>query len=168
MRKTLLALIIVTVLLLGTQASVGTAQAAGPTYHVVQPGQTLFSIASRYGVSSWGMAYANGLWNPNWIYAGQVLVIPYAGYTGYGQHYYNPGYFPVYKPGYHPQPYPKYQPVYNYPRSYGCYYWVRWGDTMSSIAWRYGGNPWTIARANGIYNLNWIYAGQRLLIPGCR
>ena len=157
MRRTLFALVIVTVLLLATQASVGTAQASGPAYHVVQPGQTLFSIASRYGVSSWAMAYANGLWNPNFIYAGQTLVIPYAGYTGYGKNYYNP-YF-------RPHPYP--QPVYHQPRPYGCSYWVRYGDTLSSIAWRYGTSAWTLARANGIYNLNWIYAGQRLFIPGC-
>jgi hypothetical protein len=26
-------------------------------------------------------------------------------------------------------------------------------------------NPWRIASANGIYNLNRIYAGQRLCIP---
>ena len=159
MRKILLALIIVTLLMLGTQTGMGTAQAAGPAYHIVQPGQTLFSIASLHGVSSWAMAYANGLWNPNVIYVGQTLVVPYAGYTGYGTHYYNPGYKPY--------PISNYQPVYYQPRQYGCTYWVRWGDTMSSIAWKYGGNPWTIARANGIYNLNWIYAGQRLFIPGC-
>jgi len=38
---------------------------------------------------------------------------------------------------------------------------------MYGIAARYRGDAWSIARANGIYNLNWIYAGQRLLIPGC-
>lgn len=171
MRKIFLALIIVTLLMLGTQAGVGTAQAAGPAYVVVQPGQTLFSIASMYGVSSWAMAYANGLWNPNLIYSGQVLVVPNSGYTGYGHQYYNPSY----NPGYHPyggyQLYGGYQPTYSsYYKpsySYGCYYWVRWGDTMSSIAWKYGGNLWTISNANGISNPNWIYAGQRLFIPGC-
>lgn len=44
-------------------------------------------------------------------------------------------------------------------------YVVRWGDTLTSIAWRFGTNPWAIAQANGIYNLNLIYAGQRLIIP---
>jgi len=165
MRKTFLALIIVTLVLLGTQAGVGTVQAAGPAYHVVQPGQTLFSIASMYGVSSWAMAYANGLWDPNVIYTGQALVVPYAGYSGYGYRYYNPNYLPV-SSGCCAKPYPNYQPAYYHPRSYGRYYVVCWGDTMSSIAWKYGVSPWAIANANGIYNLNWIYAGQRLLIPG--
>jgi LysM repeat protein len=174
MRKTLFVFIVVIALLLVTQASTGTALAGAPGYHVVAPGQSLFWIANRYGVSSWAMAYANGMWNPNWIYIGQVLVIPYAGYDGYGRHYYNPGYgdrddhHQGYNTGYRPQPYPNYQPVYFQPHNtYGCNYWVRWGDTMSSIAWKFGGDPWRIAHANGIYNLNWIYAGQRLFIPGC-
>jgi LysM repeat protein len=121
----------------------------GPVYHFVQPGQTLSGIAARYGVSTWSLANANRIWNWNYVYVGQMLVIPYAGYS------YSGGYY--------------YQPVATYyPRqTYGCYYWVRYGDTMSGIDRRYGGDPWTIARANGIYNLNWIYAGQRLFIPGC-
>ncbi len=157
MRKLFIALALVLALLLLTHATTGTALAAGPSYVVVQPGQTLFSIASSYGLSTWAVANANGIWNPNLIYAGQVLVIPnygmYGGYAGsnyYGQYY----------PGYYQQPY------YPHP-TYNCYYWVRYGDTMYSIARMYGGNMWTIASANGLYNPNWIYAGQRLLIPGC-
>ncbi|MDY7039767.1 MAG: LysM peptidoglycan-binding domain-containing protein [Chloroflexota bacterium] len=51
---------------------------------------------------------------------------------------------------------------YQYP--YNVYV-VQWGDTLTSIAWRFGTSPWAIAQANGIYNLNYIYAGQRLIIP---
>jgi hypothetical protein len=36
---------------------------------------------------------------------------------------------------------------------------------MLSIGRLYGVSPWVIASANGIYNLNWIYVGQRLVIP---
>jgi LysM repeat protein len=42
---------------------------------------------------------------------------------------------------------------------------VRPGETLTHIALRYGINAWTIARANGITNLNFIYVGQRLTIP---
>ncbi len=42
---------------------------------------------------------------------------------------------------------------------------VRWGETLSGIARLYGTSIWAIARLNGIYNLNRIYVGQRLLIP---
>jgi LysM repeat protein len=43
---------------------------------------------------------------------------------------------------------------------------VRAGETLIGIAWRYGVDAWAIARANNITNLNRIYVGQRLLIPG--
>lgn len=149
MRKVLIVGIIILAAVLLTAASPAKALAWGPSYHVVQPGETLSGIASRYGVSAWSMANANGILNWNLVYVGQVLSIPYAGYPSY-VNYYQPARYPY------------------YPRmAYGCYYWVRYGDTMTSIAARYGGDPWVIARANSIYNLNWIWAGQRLLIPGC-
>lgn len=44
--------------------------------HRVQPGESLASIARRYGVSLAALAQANGLSNPNRIVVGQVLVIP--------------------------------------------------------------------------------------------
>lgn len=45
---------------------------------------------------------------------------------------------------------------------------VKRGETLAIIAWRYGVDRWAIARANGIANLNLIYIGQRLVIPGAR
>ena len=107
-------------------------------WYPVQWGQTLAAISRATGVSSWAIAQANGLVNPNYIQAGQSLWIPCP-------------------PGPPPPP----------PPSPSCGYWytVHWGDTLNSIAWRSGVNVWTIARANGIYNLNWIYAGQALWIP---
>jgi len=50
---------------------------------------------------------------------------------------------------------------------YGCVYTVRRGDTLTWIAARYGVSVWSLARANGIRNINRIYVGQRLTIPGC-
>jgi LysM repeat protein len=44
-------------------------------------------------------------------------------------------------------------------------YVVRWGDTLSRIAWQFGRSPWAIAEANKITSLNRIYAGQCLVIP---
>jgi len=43
---------------------------------------------------------------------------------------------------------------------------VQRGETLTSIALRYGVSVWAIAQANGIYDLNRIWVGQRLLIPG--
>jgi LysM repeat protein len=48
----------------------------GPTYYVVQAGDTLSAIAWRYGTTVWAIANANGIWNINLIYVGQTLMIP--------------------------------------------------------------------------------------------
>ncbi|MBN1178524.1 MAG: LysM peptidoglycan-binding domain-containing protein [Anaerolineae bacterium] len=48
----------------------------------------------------------------------------------------------------------------------GSIHVVRAGETLSGIAIRYGVNVWDLAHANGIYNLNHIWVGQRLVIPG--
>jgi LysM repeat protein len=45
-------------------------------YHV-RYGDTLFGIAWRYGISVSAIATKNNLLNPNWIFAGQWLCIPY-------------------------------------------------------------------------------------------
>ncbi len=106
--------------------------AAGETTHIVQPGQTLFSIARMYGVDVWALARANNIVNPNRIYVGQRLVIPAKSTT---------------------------PPATNV-------YVVKAGDTLYSIARLYKTTAWAIAQANGIYDLNHIYVGQRLVIPG--
>ena len=48
----------------------------GASYHVVQPGESLWSIAMKYGTTPWKIAAANGIANINWIYAGRTLRIP--------------------------------------------------------------------------------------------
>jgi LysM repeat protein len=111
------------------------AQALSPcSYYTVQPGDTLYSIARRYGTTVDAIAQANGILNPSYIYVGQVLCIP---------------------SGYAPPPVT------------GGYYTVQPGDTLYSIALRYGTSVWAIAAANNLPNPNYIYTGQKLLIPGC-
>ena len=48
-----------------------------------------------------------------------------------------------------------------------CYYVLQEGDTLSSVAAHYDVDPWTLARANLIYNLDRVFVGQQLAIPGC-
>jgi LysM repeat protein len=48
----------------------------GATTYVIQPGDNLFRIALRYNLSYMYLAHYNGIANPSWIYAGQVLRIP--------------------------------------------------------------------------------------------
>jgi LysM repeat protein len=44
--------------------------------HVVRRGETLYSIARSHGVDMRAIVRANGITNPNYIYAGQRLTIP--------------------------------------------------------------------------------------------
>lgn len=53
--------------------------------HHVATGETLTAIATRYNVSVQEIVQANGLSNPNMIYAGQMLVIPRAVDAGGGR-----------------------------------------------------------------------------------
>lgn len=46
------------------------------TYYVVQPGENLYQIGLKFGMSWVLIAEANGITNPNFIVAGQVLKIP--------------------------------------------------------------------------------------------
>ncbi|MGE5603978.1 MAG: LysM peptidoglycan-binding domain-containing protein, partial [Nitrososphaerales archaeon] len=50
--------------------------AAGPKIHVVQPGETLSTIARKYGVSVGDLVAANGLGSPDVIGVGVRLLIP--------------------------------------------------------------------------------------------
>lgn len=52
-----------------------------PTEHVIERGETLFSIAEMYGLSFSELAAYNGISNPDDIQAGQVLKIPQPGET---------------------------------------------------------------------------------------
>ncbi len=54
----------------------GTTEPTGEKVHVVQPGENLFRIALRYGVTVEALAVANDISNVNLIYPGQRLVIP--------------------------------------------------------------------------------------------
>lgn len=108
-------------------------QATG-TY-VVKSGDTLGAIAARYGTTWQTLQSLNGLSNPNYLYIGQTLKV-----TGQAKDN-------------------------NAPTTQSIYY-VRYGDTLSGIAYKYGVNVYTLARNNGISNINWIYPGQRLKITG--
>ena len=52
---------------------------AEETVYVVQPGDTMLVIATRYEVSVEDILAANSLSNPNFVFAGQRLVIPVQG-----------------------------------------------------------------------------------------
>ena len=143
-KKVFVVLLLAMVLVLALTATTQAAPAEAPTastgvYHTVTWGQSLSGIAVYYGSTVNAIMAANPqIWNPNVIFAGQVLFIP----TG--------------SSGNNPPPSGGY-----------CRYYhtVSYGDTMFKISAWYGVNVWTIAQANNIYNLNLIFAGQVLCIP---
>jgi LysM repeat protein len=141
MKANLNRLVILPLLLAALVLSASVVQGAPPgqvggKVHVVQWGDTLYSVARRYGTSVAAIVQANNLTNPNWVYAGQRLIIPTGGTD-----------FPPTAP------------------SATTYYTVRRGDTLCSIAYRYGTTVGAIVAANNIYNPSFIYTGQRLAIP---
>jgi lysozyme len=124
--------------------------------HTVDIGEDLRSIAAVYGTTWDVLARANGITTPNYIQAGTVLRIPAAGATG----------GPIVTPT-PTTPAPLPLPVPMTPRlTYNGYYWVQPGDTMFAISSEFNVDIYNIARANGLLNLNSIYAGQALFIPG--
>ena len=76
--------------------------------HIVQPGETLASIAYLYGLTVEALLLANNLVSPYIIYPGQVLFIPV---------YYGPQYQPYPYPAPYPAPYPyhEYHPYHESP-----------------------------------------------------
>ncbi len=110
---------------------------ADNTYKV-QPGDTLISIAARYGVSVDAIVTANSLASRSTIYAGQALVIPSSGSSPSA-----------------PRP---------NPGSGQATYTVQQGDTLSDIALQYGTTIDALVRANTLGSTI-IYAGQTLVIP---
>lgn len=61
----------------GTTDSAGSAQTTGQAVsHVVQPGETLYGIAQKYGVDANVIAEANNVTNRNQLRVGQKLEIP--------------------------------------------------------------------------------------------
>jgi len=122
----------------------------GCTY-VVQPGDTLASIAYQLGVSMHELIYTNNIVNPDLIFVGQVLALP-----GCAQ------------PVPLPEPLPCGAPV-------GCSvdpvhpagqtYTVQPGDTLSQIAAWFGVSADYLCEVNGLWNPNIIYVGQVLIIP---
>jgi LysM repeat protein len=116
-------------------------------YHTVRAGETLYCIGRAYGVDPYAIASENGIVNPNLISVGLVLAIPNV-----------------------PKSLP---PGRVCPRQFedgpppGCrwYHTVVPGENLYRISIHYGVSMYAIAEANGITNLDLIYAGQVLCIP---
>jgi LysM repeat protein len=126
------------VILLALFANPGNTQAQSScgSTYVVQPGDWLSKIASYCGVTLSQM-YASNPGVGYYIYPGQVLVIPGSGYSSSSS------------------------------TSYANTYTVQRGDSFSMIAKRYGVSVNSLWAANPqIWNINRIYPGQVIYVPG--
>lgn len=119
-------------------------------YHRVRRGQTISTIAARYGVRERDLVALNNLRSRNRIYVGQVLRLP----QGKG-HTVTPRIQVAENRS------PKVAPP-ALPAS-GTYK-VRRGDTIDRIARRNGMSPEELLAINNIRNKNKIYPGQRLTL----
>jgi lysozyme len=140
----------------------GGEQGIAPTKHTVQPNETLTRISLRYGVSVPEIVAANGITNPNLIWAGQELVIPQAGAQA-EQTTTQPT--PTLEPqtaGYLPLP-EKIAPWMLGQMIDAHRYCVNQGDTLSAIALRFGRTVEELADWNEI-DPDVIFIGQFLLV----
>lgn len=119
--------------------------------YVVKPGDSLAWIARHYGVTVQALAAHNSIYNVNIIYVGQVLTIP--------------GCSTAPAPTATPAPAATATPAPT-PGTTPTTYTVKPGDTLSAIAAYFGVNVHTLAQANSIWNINIVYVGQVLVIPG--
>ncbi len=170
------------------------AQPAGPSeeaFHIVQRGETLFSIAQQYGSTVDALARANGLPDPSRIFVGQRLEIPSGG---------NLDIDPLSTVPYVVQPtdtlvdiarrhvtswralaqvngllspdvlypgqvirVPPTDPAGGLP---GRLHVVETGEILFRIALRHDVPPWRLTDANQIPSPASLYPGQQVLIPG--
>jgi LysM repeat protein len=115
---------------------------SGATTYVVQPGDNLFRIAIRHGLSVQALAQANNITNPSLISVGQVLAIPASDGSG---------------PTLPTQP----------PLPVGCtnIYVVKPGDNLFRIALRHNYSQAYLAQYNNITNPSSLSVGQQICIP---
>ena len=125
--------------------SLASATVMAQQVHTVQSGETLYSIAQRYGKTIAEIAEANGLSEPYTIHSGNQLTIPAEG---------SPAQAPAQAPAQQPQE-----------ASSTAIYIVQRGDSLASIAAKYGTNYIELAQMNNIADPDVLHVGQSLLVP---
>jgi len=128
----------------------GIAAPPQPQNHVVQPGETLRSIAQIYNLTVEELIVWNNIANPDAISAGQVLNLTAS--IAQSPTVAAPAAVPV------EQSVPA--------LATALIHTVQVGETLFRIATRYGLTVSELARANNINDPTLIYAGQQVIIPG--
>jgi murein DD-endopeptidase MepM/ murein hydrolase activator NlpD len=108
-----------------------------PVY-VVQPGDTLYSIAERFDTTVEAIVNANDIADPSLINVGQKLIIPTAQ--------------PELVPSLEAAPDSRVHPVLD-------------GETLPSLAFHYSTTVWALRETNHLHRLGLLLPGQELTIP---
>ncbi len=116
--------------------------AGGPTKYKVQSGDTLSSIAAKFGISWEALAQANKLTSRSTLRIGQELVIPGAAGAA--------------APA----------PTASSASTGSTKYTVKSGDSLATIAAKFGITWQELAAANGLTSSTRLKIGQVLVIPG--
>jgi len=151
-KRLIVCLLTLAVALMAASPAAAGPQAQTDEVYVVQPGDTLFAIALRFGVTASDITAANNLNNPNLIFVGQRLVIPGDGLVV------EPAIVTESDEEEDSGPTPTPPDVYV----------VQPGDTLFKIASRFGLTVTDITLANSIRNPDYLYVGQRLAIPAAK
>lgn len=122
------------------------------TKYTVVSGDTVSKIAKKFSVTAQSVLTANRLSWSSIIYPGQRLVIPKASAT------------PAPTPA--PTPVPTPTPAPEAPAAASTSHVIVAGETISSIAKKYGVSVAALLQANKLVLSSIIYAGQTLIIPG--
>ena len=118
-------------------------------FHRIRRGQTLSTIAARYGVSTRELMALNNLRSRHRIRAGQLLRLPQRGHQASDRMLASA-----------PKKYPAKADPRAIPES--GFYRVRRGDNLARIASRYGMSTQELLAINNLRNRNRIYPGQKL------
>lgn len=123
----------------GALAAQTASTSAAPAVYTVAAGDTVSSIAQRFGISTASVLALNGLSWKSTIFPGQVLALTTA---------------PVKTTGGAPA------------TTRGGRYTIVKGDTLSAIAARFGIATQSLLDANGLVWSSIVYPGQTIVIPG--
>lgn len=123
----------------GAQSLDAVANSAAPASYLVQPGDTVSDVAARFGLPTAVVLARNGLSWKSTIFPGQVLSLGADGVKRAGR----PAVL----------------------ADDGLYAIAR-GDTLSSVAQRFGISVRSILERNGLNPASIIYPGQKIVIPG--
>ena len=109
-----------------------------PEVYVVQPGDTLFTIAQRFGSSVEAIVAANNITDPSLINPGQKLVIPTVELDHWSS---------------------------TRSGSSARIHRIRPGEVLPALAFRYGTTEWALRAENELNRLGLLWPGQDLSIP---